>query len=265
MPKINVNDIQLYYEMHGKGDPIIFISGFNSDHLSWANIINDYANDYTVILIDNRGSGRSDTPDMPYTIEMMADDVAELCKALALSSCHFIGSSMGSAIAQMLVHRHPALCKSIILCNGFTKIDIRFALFAKGTATLFAKNVERRAMIEMVLGWVFSSHFLEKKNNVETLIKMSLENLYPMTEVGYRNQLKALNGFNSEVWISTIPVPCLVIGSDQDMIVPEAHMRRMAGLIPQAAYYCFHDVGHLPHLEQPKKFNEIVKQFISRH
>jgi len=70
MPKAKVNDINLYYEIHGKGEPIFFIAGFNSDHTVWTNIIDHYAQTHQVIVMDNRGSGKSDCPDAPYTIEM---------------------------------------------------------------------------------------------------------------------------------------------------------------------------------------------------
>jgi pimeloyl-ACP methyl ester carboxylesterase len=57
MPKININDVSLYYESYGSGAPIVFITGFNTDHLIWQNIIETYAKNFRVIVFDNRGAG----------------------------------------------------------------------------------------------------------------------------------------------------------------------------------------------------------------
>lgn len=262
MPKANVNGINLNYEIHGKGEPIVFITGFNGDRTIWSNIVDHYAENYQVIIIDNRGSGESDSPDMPYTIEMMADDTAGLCKALGIDSCHFIGVSMGGAITQMLAFKYPQLVRSATLCNTFTQIDTRFALFAQSRLELFKTNISPSVMIQLVLGWCFSSEFLNQEGMVDFIIETSLSKPPATTETGYKNQLHALLAFNSESWVNQIKVPCLVIGSDQDMIVSEEHMRNMANQIPNALYHCFKGAGHLPHIEQTDAFNEVVRQFL---
>ncbi len=86
MPKIISNNISLYYQTKGKGYPIILISGLNGDHQSvWPQVVVDMlANHVLVIQFDNRGVGQSDQPDIPYSIEMMADDVAGLMQACNL-------------------------------------------------------------------------------------------------------------------------------------------------------------------------------------
>lgn len=263
MPKAKVNDINLYYEIYGKGEPIIFITGFNADRTIWSNIVDHYAETHQVIIIDNRGSGASDSPDMPYTIEMMADDTAGLCKALEINSGHFIGASMGGAITQMLAFKYPELVRSATLCNTFTQIDIKFALFAQGRLELFKTNASPSAILQLVLGWCFSSHFLNQEGMVDFIIETFLSTPPATTETGYENQLHALLAFNSESWIHKIKSPCLVIGSDQDMIVSEAHMRNLANQIPNALYHCFKGAGHLVHIEQPDAFNEVVHKFLA--
>lgn len=84
MPKIISNDISLYYQTKGKGFPIILISGWDGDHQSvWPeSVVDVLAQEFQVIQFDNRGVGKSDQPDIPYSIEMMADDVAGLMQSL---------------------------------------------------------------------------------------------------------------------------------------------------------------------------------------
>jgi pimeloyl-ACP methyl ester carboxylesterase len=264
MPKIKLNNIELYYEIKGQGEPIIFIVGFAADHHVWDGIFDQYATSYQAIAIDNRGAGASSCPDAPYSVEMMADDVIALCDALGLKGCHFIGNSMGSAICQKLAYRYPQRCKSLVLSNAFRKIDIKFALFAKGRLELFQYSVPLQTSAKLTLGWVFSSGFLEQAGMVDFLIEGAQRAKNPITETGCRNQLAAVLKFDSSRWIHHIKVPTLVIGSDKDMIVDEAEMQAIAKLIPQAEYYCFKGVGHVPHLEKPQEFNQLVQAFIGK-
>lgn len=97
MPHIKVNDISMYYEMHGKGEPIVFIAGFSVDHVAWFEVVERFKDKYQVILFDNRGVGQTDVPDGPYSIEQMTDDVAALCSALGVPQAHFVGNSMGAS------------------------------------------------------------------------------------------------------------------------------------------------------------------------
>jgi pimeloyl-ACP methyl ester carboxylesterase len=94
MPKITVNDITMYYETHGEGEPLILISGFGADHLMWDEVVSRLKNNYKVIVFDNRGAGQTDVPQKPYTIAEMSDDTAQLCHQLHIKKAHFIGNSI---------------------------------------------------------------------------------------------------------------------------------------------------------------------------
>ncbi len=264
MPEITVNDINLYYETYGEGIPLIFLHGFAVDHLVFSALPNYFQKDYQVVLLDNRGSGQSDCPDIPYTIEMMADDVAEFCRKLSFDSGHFVGHSMGGMILQRLAYQYPQLVRSAALCHTEMKIDIRYALTAKARLAFIAANCPPRALIENALGWTFTSSFLAQPGMIEKIIDLRLSNPFPITETGYRNQLSALLAFNSNTWVNRIKTPCLVIGADQDIIIHEANIRAMAKLIPNAHYQGISGVGHASFIEQPEKFCQILKAFLAK-
>lgn len=267
MPKIKINNINLYYETYGQGTPLVFISGFSADHTIWKSIIAEYQKNYQIILLDNRGVGQSDHPEDPFTVETMADDVVELCRALSLKHCHFVGSSMGGAIVQTIAYKYPNFVRSAIIYNSFSKVDIKFHLYTQARLNLFKSQsyISNEALIKINLGFVFSSPYLNQPGVVDTLIQTSLANPFPATEIGYRNQLSALEQFDSYSWLNKINVPCLVIGSDMDQIVTEPHMRHLAERIPNSSYHCFNGVGHLPHMEQPSAFNELVLNYLAIH
>src|SRR5579859_2633380 len=95
MPIVRVNDIEMYYEIHGEGEPVVLIAGLNSDHTLYRGILPRLAASYQVVAFDNRGVGQTDKPDIPYSIEMMADDTAGLLDALGITGAHILGTSMG--------------------------------------------------------------------------------------------------------------------------------------------------------------------------
>src|SRR5579883_3264799 len=107
MPTVSANNITIYYEIHGAGEPVTLIAGLNSDHTLYRGILPHLAARYQVILFDNRGVGQTDKPDIPYTIEMMAADTAGLLQVLGIERAHILGTSMGGRIAVALALQHP--------------------------------------------------------------------------------------------------------------------------------------------------------------
>src|SRR5437868_11841119 len=107
-PYVKVNDIQMYFEIRGDGEPLVLILGLGTDISEWDGIIRWFAEKFKVLAFDNRGVGRTGKPDMTYSIEMMADDTAGLMQTLGIQQAHVIGISMGGRIALSLSLRHAS-------------------------------------------------------------------------------------------------------------------------------------------------------------
>lgn len=146
MPTIKVNDINMYYEIRGEGEPLLLIAGLGTDQSIYEPIIRRLSQKYRVISFDNRGVGRTDKPDIPYTIEMMANDTAGLLTALEIKQAHVLGISMGGRIALALTLQHPDLVKSLILTSTFarqtgnTRSSLRLRLMQYSPVRIFRKN-----------------------------------------------------------------------------------------------------------------------------
>ena len=103
MPK--VNDIEMYYEVHGEGTPLVLIQGYGGSSTDWIpEIIQGFEDEFKVIIFDNRGTGQSDKPDVEYSIKMMADDVTCLMESIGIQRAHVLGLSMGGVIAQEMAN-----------------------------------------------------------------------------------------------------------------------------------------------------------------
>ncbi len=263
MPKINVNDISMYYEIYGKGEPLVLVSGFSADHLQWGLTLEHLTPYYQVILCDNRGIGRTDVPEGPYSIEQMAQDIADLCAKLNISNAHFVGNSMGGYLVQMLAYRHASLVKSLVISNSGLGTHTCFHTYLDAQLALLKANAPKAELIKASCAWVFSPYFLSQPYQLEGLIQFGLNNPYPFTIKGYEGQYAALNTFNSQEWISEIKVPTLVIGADQDLVLPSYLAEAIHTQIPHSTYYCFKNCSHLPHIEYPVEFAATIRKFFS--
>ena len=93
MPTAKVGDINMYYEVHGEGEPLVMIPGGGGGVQSMLPRIKAFTQEYQVVVFDGRGIGRSDASDAPYSIEMLADDLAGLLDAISIERAHVYGAS----------------------------------------------------------------------------------------------------------------------------------------------------------------------------
>ena len=106
MPTVKVNGICMHYEVHGQGEPLVFINGAGASMVTSYWLIPIYSRDYRLVLFDNRGVGQTDKPDMTYTTQLMANDLAGLLDAIGIDSAHVYGTSMGGMVAQEFALRY---------------------------------------------------------------------------------------------------------------------------------------------------------------
>ena len=107
----------MYYEIRGEGEPLTLLLGLGTDISEWESSISWLAQRYKVIAFDNRGAGRRDKPNDPYSIEMMANNAAGRLRALDIGRTNLLGFSMGGRLALALALLHPELVEKLILVS----------------------------------------------------------------------------------------------------------------------------------------------------
>jgi pimeloyl-ACP methyl ester carboxylesterase len=128
VPVARISDVDLYYELHGQGEPVVLIGGLGSDLGMFGGIVARLAATAQVLAFDNRGSGRSGMPDVPYSIDMLAADTAGLMETVSIPAAHLVGISMGGSVALALALAHPELVRGLVLVSASARKPARLTL-----------------------------------------------------------------------------------------------------------------------------------------
>jgi pimeloyl-ACP methyl ester carboxylesterase len=238
MPKVRVNDIQIYYEVHGEGFPLIMIMGLGGNIDWWdPRMIRELSKRFKTVMFDNRGAGRTDVSDRKYSIKLFADDTAGLMDALGISRAHVLGISMGGMIAQELVLNYPKKVEKLVLCSttcGGTKSvppseDVMGILMADGS-TLSQKEVAK-----MTIPLILTEDFAKKNPDlVELMMQQMLK--APISNEAFMQQLNAIMEFDTHDRLPHIRAPTLVLHGKQDILVPPGNCSILAEAIPNAKH-----------------------------
>jgi len=264
MPTVKVGDINMYYEIHGEGEPLVLIMGMSADLTTWMFQTPEFSKKYRVIVFDNRGAGRTDAPDSPYSIKMMADDTARLLDALGIEKAHILGLSMGSFIAQELALKYPQRVKSLILAAGASHEPFIAKHFGDTWVRMRQEGVNQETLIRYLLPWCFTEKFFENSEQVQMVIDAMLANPYPQPAHAFARQIAADGEHDTRNRIGQITAPTLVLVGKEDLFVPVKLAEEFAAGIPNAELVVLEGGGHLSCIEIPDKFNQAVLDFLAK-
>jgi pimeloyl-ACP methyl ester carboxylesterase len=246
MPTVKANDINIYYEIHGEGEPLLMIQGYGQYSGHWTTLIPPFAKEYRVIIFDNRGTGRTDKPETPYTMKMMAADAKGLLDAIGIDKANTFGVSMGGMIAQEFAINYPERVISLILgcteCGGKnavpqTKEALNF-LFGPEMAKLSAVESARQTP-----PWLWNQEFIDKHPKaVEFYIETTAK--FPTPPHGYASQSRTIRSHDTYDRLPQIKAPTLVITGDADRIIPAGNSKILASRIPGAELVMLKNSGH---------------------
>ena len=245
MPRVKAGSIHIYYTSHGKGKPLVFINGRHMCQKLLGMHVPVFAQEYRVITFDNRCCGRSDSPDTPCTILMMADDMAALLDAIGIESAHFCGYSMGTKIAEEFALKYPGKVKSLILV-GYAPPDPGIPLGPIWTIAQRIASLEHPVEERMwhLYRQCVSEDFINNHPELaENMVAIMAENAGPLH--AQKRQIEASFSHNNYQRLPEIKAPTLVIAGGEDITCPLDDMRSMAKRIPGAELAIVEKGGHL--------------------
>ena len=268
MPTTKVGDTSIYYEVHGKGEPLLLIMGYSFYSGHWFPAVDYLSQEYCVITFDNRGTGRSDKPDMPYTMEMMAADLGGLLETIGVGAAHVFGVSMGGMIAQHFALHYPEKVISLVL--GCTMYGGQHSIIPDTEAMSALFDMERmqrltpEEMMRDLLPFLFSQVFIDSNRVfIEQFIAKTTEYVTPLHS--YVSQAAAIGEHDTYERLPEIKVPTLVIAGGADRLIPVENSRLLASRIPQTELVILKNMGHGFWVEAETEANKVVLDFLKRH
>jgi 3-oxoadipate enol-lactonase len=275
MSTAKVGDIELYYEEHGSGDPLLLIMGLGADSTAWLFQVPEFSKRYRTITFDNRGVGRSAKPPGPYSIHQMADDAAALLDVLGIARTHVVGVSMGGMIAQELALRHPRRVRGLVLACTYPEPDAdverqrQFSvqqfggkITAGGEMQLDLNALDPMRFFQHILPTVFNPEFIERElPKLMPLLTSALQ--YGFSFEALLGQVAAVMSHRATDRLHQIKSPTLVITGDADRLVPPANSDLLAKHIPGAKLVKIGGGSHGFNFETPDVFNREVLNFLT--
>jgi len=266
MPTVKVGDINMYYEIHGKGEPLLLIMGLGSDlTIGWMFQIPEFSKKYQVIPFDNRGVGRTDAPDVPYSVKMMADDTVGLMDVLGIDKAHVLGMSMGGYIAQEIAIKYPGRTKSLILATTAAAGTYPLNVHIISTwAAARTEGIRRETFVRFLLPRLFTDKFFEKPEMVKMAIDAFSANANAQPAYALARQVTACIEHDARARLKRITTPTLVLVGKEDNLLPVKLSEELAANIPKAKLVVLEGGGHGFNAEIPDKFNQAVLAFLAQ-
>ncbi len=262
MPFTDNAGTRIFYEEVGSGDQaVVLLPGLGMSSATWAGAAAEMKQDFRLIMIDPRGSGRSDAPRERYTGEIVNDDVIAVLDAVGIERAHIMGLSMGGMIAQHVAVRHPERVDSLILIATYARADewVR-RLFAVRRDCIETQGINAQAALAIL--FLTSPGMLERDPSLAS----GLDDFYsqnPPVRHAYLNQIEFCMEHDTSAQLAELDMPTLCIAGNEDLLAHPALVRETAQLI-SGAQFALVASAHLLTLERGDRVVSIVRDFL-RH
>ncbi len=268
MPIAKVNNLDIYYELHGAGEPLLMIMGTGNDHTMWGGQLPAFSKEFQCILYDNRGTGKSSKPETGYSSGSMADDAAGLLGALGIASAHVAGYSLGSVIAQELAIEHPGKVRSLSLYSTWDRCHPHFRRRFE-LQTEIAKLNRPDLLTAFAVLTLLSAKFI---NAHEQEIRAFEKRLYASDDpAAPRTPLHALLGHyqadithDSADRLGQIEAPTLIVVGSDDPLTRLEYAQAVHHRIARSELVVVDDADHMLLVMMPHRLNEVALDFLRR-
>ncbi|GCF76146.1 2-succinyl-6-hydroxy-2,4-cyclohexadiene-1-carboxylate synthase [Bacillus cereus] len=264
---VTLQGVSYEYEVVGSGEPLLLLHGFTGSMETWRSFIPSWSEQFQVILVDIVGHGKTESPEdvTHYDIRNVALQMKELLDYLHIEKAHILGYSMGGRLAVTMACLYPEYVCSLVLENctaGLENADARKERQEKDER--IADKIEQEGIRSFVTMWenipLFETQKRLEQNVKEAVRKERLAN----NPKGLANSLRGMGTGAQPSWwkeLQNLKMPVLLLNGEYD----EKFFRILKNIekcIPHAKFVKIDGAGHAIHVEQPEKFDTIVKGFL---
>jgi pimeloyl-ACP methyl ester carboxylesterase len=244
---IDINDIRIYYETYGEGEPLLLLHGNGGSIENFFLQIPEFSKHFKVIALDSRAQGRTTDSDKEISYALMASDMAALIDKLNLGSVNVVGWSDGGIIGIELAYAHPEKVKKLVTIG---------ANYSNKNYDAHGNNVRMDSKDTLVIG---SRKLAEKYKNTLERLSPNPEKI-PEIRRKLKNLMEKYPNF-TEKQLQEIKTPTLVIVGDHDIISLD-HTVSLFASLPHSELFVIPGATHIVPVEQPDLLNSVIVHFL---
>jgi len=265
MPSVQANNIEIYYEVQGEGEPLVLIPYLAADQACYAFQVAEYAKHFTCYTVDLRGAGLSGKPEGSYTTELFADDMAAFMQAAGIASAHVSGLSLGAATGMWLAAKYPSLVKSLSLHSSWTATDPYIRVAVEGWRTMArALDSVTDMVIQGIFPWCFTPGlYAAKPDYIDALADFVRGRPMPPVDAFLR-QSGAVLSHDATGVIGQIQAPTQITFGRHDAVTSTRFAGPLTEAIRDSELVVFEDCSHAPIYENVEEFNARTLAFLKR-
>ena len=256
MQYAHLENTKLHYRIDGPDDgaPVVFANSLGTDFRLWDPILPLLPKGLRILRFDKRGHGLSACPPAPYSMGSLITDTEQLMDLTGFKDAMFVGLSIGGMIAQGLAVKRLDMIRAMVLSNTAAKIG-NPAMWNERIAAVNEGGVE--ALADGVIERWFSKGFCAGPD-----IDMWRNMLAQQSNAGYAGCCAAISGTDFYTPTSGLRLPTLGIAGTEDGSTPPDLIRETVDLIPGSQFHLIRKAGHLPCVEQPIEYAQVLTDFM---
>ncbi len=248
------NGHAIYYEVSGDGPPLVLVHANPFDHRLWMYQVAHFSAFYKVVAMDLRGYGRSDKPEIEFSLSDLTEDVLGVCADEGIERAIFAGVSVGSGICMQIALEHPEMVEAAILVGGSSRGPRNVDDLVKGFETPDLGGY----MMSLMRRYV-APGFADTPRGRWTL-NMFVERAGTLSAKCIAQIFRARGSFDMSGRLGGMTRPVLVINGEHDGSLPAG--KETAHLIPNARHVTLKNSGHACCIEEPAAFDAAVVDFL---
>lgn len=265
MPYTKVAGKSVHYEVHGAGEPVLFLNGALMSTGSWGSHVEAFAKRYMLILMDFLGQGQSDIVTHEYTQDLQVEAAKAVLDALNVSSAHIFSSSYGAQIGLGFALKYQERVKSLILQGVKSHADDPHSRAVGQFWIDVAEECSADKLWDAILPRVYAADFYNAHAGMlderKALFRSVLDSQPKEWYISWAQLMRSCLSFNVRDRLDAIRVPTLILGGELDTLVPPHVQRGVHEGIPGSEYIVIPGSGHCPFIDKPREFQCIVFGF----